>query len=412
MEKTGFINPYRMFNGAIIPNWLLRRKELNSSEKLVYARLGQYAGKKGVAFPQKGSLAAEIGLSKDMVSKCLDKLADLRLIQTRERAVDGRPNQSNEYRFLDHEWIYENEDDEEELPGEGGGGTRVPPRGDPSTPSPRTPVPPRGDPGTRFVRESQEENQRRESEELAPPASGLAAQADQAQREFKNIENDPHKEEDAAEASPPLPVGANPFVEKALARTKEQSLARASAALAGVPSTPEMLKEEKKRRDKATRAQRQEEQARRERERGEEAKALERQQTPNGVIEKKWILETNKYFPEFATKKLVPREWGQIKHLLESYDIDQVEIAIEFLCMHWETVGKSILKGQSVNPMPSLGFLLSFRERVVPMALIWAKHRDTLLEFNAYSIDENEMRPAELEQRYAEARKELRALGL
>ena len=124
MAKAQYINPYRMFNGSIIPNWLMIRKEINSSTKLVYARLGQYAGKKGVAWPQKETLAREVGLSKDMVSLCLEKLAEHGLIEVRRRPVDGRPNQSNEYRFLEHAWFNEEDESDDGDPEEGEGGAR------------------------------------------------------------------------------------------------------------------------------------------------------------------------------------------------------------------------------------------------------------------------------------------------
>jgi len=133
-----FINPYRMFNGATIPNWLMVRKEINCAEKLVYARLGQYAGKKGVAFPYKATLAKELGLNTDYVSTCLKKLAEVGLINVTLRGGGDVPNRSNEYRFVEHPWIYETDEDEPEE-----GGPRTPLGGSPHPPTP-VPAPPRG----------------------------------------------------------------------------------------------------------------------------------------------------------------------------------------------------------------------------------------------------------------------------
>ncbi|HUJ08556.1 MAG TPA: hypothetical protein VL171_00880 [Verrucomicrobiae bacterium] len=45
---------------APAPNWLLRRREVSTTAKLVYAGLAQYAGTQGVAYPSLGRLAGEL----------------------------------------------------------------------------------------------------------------------------------------------------------------------------------------------------------------------------------------------------------------------------------------------------------------------------------------------------------------
>lgn len=165
-----FINPYRLFYGAMIPNWLLRRKEVNSSEKLVYARLAQYAGRKGVAFPCKRKLAVETGLSRDYVSDVLVKLETLQLLVSKERPQDGGPNKSNEYRFLRHEWMDDESDDEED---DGTGGCPPPPRGGPDQPQGGAGHTQRGVPDPRSLRESGEVNQGSESGKRITPSPSL-----------------------------------------------------------------------------------------------------------------------------------------------------------------------------------------------------------------------------------------------
>lgn len=98
-----FFNPKRMFTGAYTPNWLLRRKEVTMSAKVLYGRLIQYCNPEGVAFPKIPELAEEVGLSERQVGRVLAELEANNLIRSRQRGF----KQSNEYRFLWHEWISE-----------------------------------------------------------------------------------------------------------------------------------------------------------------------------------------------------------------------------------------------------------------------------------------------------------------
>lgn len=103
MAKEVIINPYMMFIGSFLPNWLLERDELNSTDKIVYARLCQFAGKNGSCFPRQDTLAEKIGMSENSVKKSLNKLIDNKLIISNRRGQ----GQSNLYKFLHHEWMDE-----------------------------------------------------------------------------------------------------------------------------------------------------------------------------------------------------------------------------------------------------------------------------------------------------------------
>ena len=96
-----YINPWRMFIGAFIPNWLLDRREVSLGAKLVYARLCQYAGRNGQAWPRQDLLAQEIGLKRRQVIRYLKELREHRLIEVTQIGL-GR---TNVYRFLAHEWM-------------------------------------------------------------------------------------------------------------------------------------------------------------------------------------------------------------------------------------------------------------------------------------------------------------------
>ena len=97
------INPWRMFIGSMIPNWLQCRTEISQGAKLTYARLAQYAGKNGGCFPKQKTLATELGVSERTVREYICELVGFRLIE-KERPGLGL---ANRYFFLDHPWMLE-----------------------------------------------------------------------------------------------------------------------------------------------------------------------------------------------------------------------------------------------------------------------------------------------------------------
>lgn len=96
-------NPYQLFNGAFIPNWLLRREEVSPDAKLVYARLCQYAGKDGEAFPSMRGLATELGFkNRYQARRAIRELLAVKLIKVSSGKDTG---ERNRYRFITHEWM-------------------------------------------------------------------------------------------------------------------------------------------------------------------------------------------------------------------------------------------------------------------------------------------------------------------
>ena len=69
-------NPFKIFVGSFIPNALLRYPDLSPSAKLVWARLAQYAGQDGMAYPKMATIADQVGLSEVYVQKRLKELVD------------------------------------------------------------------------------------------------------------------------------------------------------------------------------------------------------------------------------------------------------------------------------------------------------------------------------------------------
>lgn len=97
------INPYKMFVGAFIPNFVLRRTELSDGAKLCYGRLSQYAGANGSAYPKIETIAKELGVSDRSAFRYIKELRNNGLITTINRSSSSMPSL---YFFLDHPWMY------------------------------------------------------------------------------------------------------------------------------------------------------------------------------------------------------------------------------------------------------------------------------------------------------------------
>jgi Helix-turn-helix domain len=93
-------NPYKLFVGSFLPNWLMRRPEISQGAKLCYARLAQYAGEGGHAHPSQATLATELAVSGRQVRKYVKELIAHELLTTRQFGLA----QTNAYIFLWHKW--------------------------------------------------------------------------------------------------------------------------------------------------------------------------------------------------------------------------------------------------------------------------------------------------------------------
>lgn len=96
-------NPYGLFVGSFVPQWLESRTEISPGAKLTYARMCRHAGERGDCKPNQNLLAAEIGLKKRQTQAYIQELEAKGLVRT-ERRGQGR---SNRYHFLIHEWMFE-----------------------------------------------------------------------------------------------------------------------------------------------------------------------------------------------------------------------------------------------------------------------------------------------------------------
>jgi hypothetical protein len=92
-----------MFQGAVIPNCLLRRNDISAGAKLTWARLAQYAGKDGTCYPKRETLAFEIGVHENTLRKYITELVNNGFIyEERPGKKDKLNHKTIRYHFLNH----------------------------------------------------------------------------------------------------------------------------------------------------------------------------------------------------------------------------------------------------------------------------------------------------------------------
>lgn len=143
------INPYKMFIGSFIPNWILKLDELSACDKLVYARLSQYAGKDGECFPKQETIAEECGMSISTVNTSIKNLVEIGLLECVKRGQ----GKTNLYFFLESDLF----------------DYRIPDNGNSVNRNVENPLSSNAD----FRKHSTKENQLKESEKEEPSVSKI-----------------------------------------------------------------------------------------------------------------------------------------------------------------------------------------------------------------------------------------------
>jgi hypothetical protein len=102
-QEGQVFNPYKKFNGILIPEAIARNPDLPPGAKLVYGRLCRYAGQQGMCYPAVDTLAKEVGLKVRQTRYHIKLLIKKRFLQKTDRTLpDGRTRTSNLYMFLWH----------------------------------------------------------------------------------------------------------------------------------------------------------------------------------------------------------------------------------------------------------------------------------------------------------------------
>jgi DNA-binding MarR family transcriptional regulator len=96
MTEGETYNPYNMFIGSMVPEWIEQATELSFGEKACFARLARYAGRDGKCFPSMSSIGESLGVSERQAKRLVGSLKAKGLIQSRQRGL----GKSNTYVFV------------------------------------------------------------------------------------------------------------------------------------------------------------------------------------------------------------------------------------------------------------------------------------------------------------------------
>lgn len=103
MNKQGkLINPHNILQGAFIPNWILRRKEISNDSKIIYAEMFKDTSPEGIYLVNIKKLSESTGLDFIFVKKHIKELLDNKLIRCKEASEERVL-----FSFLSHDWINE-----------------------------------------------------------------------------------------------------------------------------------------------------------------------------------------------------------------------------------------------------------------------------------------------------------------
>jgi helix-turn-helix protein len=89
--------PYRQFQGAFIPEGLLKATGVSRGAAQLYGQLARYAGKDGACYPGQGRLGRDLRASERTVQRWVRQLVDAGLLNRRRR---GAGTMTNSYQFV------------------------------------------------------------------------------------------------------------------------------------------------------------------------------------------------------------------------------------------------------------------------------------------------------------------------
>lgn len=99
MTPGEVFNPWKRFNGALVPESILSESGLGTGPKLLYGQLRRRAGERGYCWPGHESLAKDLGVAVRTVGRWAAALLKAGFIRITRRGL----NRSNTYVFLWHD---------------------------------------------------------------------------------------------------------------------------------------------------------------------------------------------------------------------------------------------------------------------------------------------------------------------
>lgn len=94
---TNTINPRLVFHHLLVPEVIASYPKLSMGAKMTYGALGKFSGKRGACWPALGTVAREIGVSRDQTKRYIRELVAKKFI-----GRGARLGGSNRYVFLWH----------------------------------------------------------------------------------------------------------------------------------------------------------------------------------------------------------------------------------------------------------------------------------------------------------------------
>lgn len=95
-------NPGGLFSYIVVPDVLVRYREIGPTAKLVWGRLARYVGKEGYAYPSVRTPADDLGLSERQIQRALAELERHGFIRRRLRRTAKGDFTSTIYEVLLH----------------------------------------------------------------------------------------------------------------------------------------------------------------------------------------------------------------------------------------------------------------------------------------------------------------------
>lgn len=404
-EKTQtspqFINPWRRFIGAFVPNWLMMRSEVSPQAKLLYGRLAQYAGQKGVAWPRQDTLAAQLGgLSDRTIRRHVKELKEHGLIYVLPRDNKNFPNK---YKFLDHPWMHEGEviDDDVPITPEGQGALPDKPvRQKPG--STGQPCPVGQDRTVLSRRESWKESHQKEENHVA----------DDAPRRRRRAKKPPPGPPAPKAFRDPGPLGSDR--ESAAAGEEEEESATFALDKEKTRPLDVRMEEARKAAEPAKAKADKEREKRMKRKLARDAKRLNFEgEAPKGFtkeFERLWRELLQERLPGYELAAWGSKERGQLKQLVEKYNGKIIADALRYVVENWEAIRSRIFRGRAGHP--TIGMILKLHDTLVVESQTWAKNIEVIKEYEAWSkANPHRRAPKDLKTRYRKAKAEVEAIG-
>lgn len=418
-------NPWQMFVGSFVPNWLMERTEVSAGAKLTYARLAQHSGRGCRSNPRVETLAKELGTSVRQTQRYLAELKEHGLIRVIDNSAQMR---ASEYRFLKHPWFSYYLSEEYEVPYEEPGDesdTRLVPDddepsdvrsqrrypGDGSVTRPVSKTSPA--PVTEMSPNEENHSEKRIRGRDSEIASARFARSGSIQpRLFPEVSPElPSDEEENSALGREsefreIPVAAESSSNSAESRDEGDHVVASSSKMPDLQRIIAAAQEK-------SRKQREENMAKAKKRETAVSNLAGRPATsavmkPTLRLEAVWLEEMKKRYPDVVFPAWEAKERGMMKRLLDKYGDAVTEKLLRYVVRSWDKIQEKFFKGKT--SVPSLGFVVRFHDVMALEAQTKGDGEsvaDIEREIDAWqAANPGESMPSELRQRYREALKQ------